>query len=84
MMPIFGEIKMGASVNGGWGSCPVQGEYSNQLICYSGNCWTDIRRNERKMVWIGPAKYQAPSMRSRIKDAITMEDEAGRYQQGFF
>lgn len=76
VMPIFGEIKMGASVNGGWGYCPVHGEYSNQLICYADNCWTDIPRNERKMVWIGPGKYRAPSMRSKIKGAITTEDEA--------
>lgn len=76
MMPIFAEIKMGASVNGGWGYCTVHGEYSNQLICYPGNCWTVIPSNERKMVWIGPAKYRAPSMRSKIKGAITIEDEA--------
>ncbi|PCC36915.1 hypothetical protein [Glutamicibacter sp. BW77] len=76
-MPIFDKIKMGASVNGGWGYCRVHGAYSNQRICYPGNCWTAIPRDERKMVWVRPAEYQALSTRSKIKGASIMEDEAG-------
>lgn len=73
--PIFGEIKLGASINGAWGYCPVHGPYANQVICYAGECWTDLPRSGRLMVWIGPRRYQGADWRSKLKGAITVADE---------
>lgn len=71
---IFAEIKFNASVNGRWGYCRFHVPYSNQLICYPGECWTTVPRRERLMVWIGPKRYQTEDWRARLKGAIVPKD----------
>ncbi|GAA3850990.1 hypothetical protein KACC15558_32530 [Brevibacterium ammoniilyticum] len=56
------EVKGNAWVNGGWGYCPVHGGlqgYSNQIICYAGNCWSTADLAVVPRLIIGPDSHKS-------------------------
>lgn len=56
------EVKGNAQVNGRRGYCPVHGGlqgYSNQIICYAGNCWSRADLATVPRLTIGPDAHES-------------------------